>query len=171
MLIKDADRGPLGAASAGALSMDRLNRRLKLKAARMPALRRLSKMALRFFHKVKGPLARILLGQRNITAMRPPRQTPGFAMEHESQQPANFSLSGHQLQQDARKPDRLFSQVPPALIDTSHVIPPDSESRIYAFEDSGEPLRQLLFLRHLKGNAAGTDLGLGPHQALTHGDR
>ncbi len=89
-------------------------------------------------------------------------------MEHEGQQPPNFCFTGHELQKDSREPDRLFGEVPAALVGARHIVPPDAKGGVNRFKHRVEPLRQFMLLRDFELNTAVTDLRLGTHQALTH---
>ena len=116
------------------------------------------------------PLLCVLFGEGDVAAVRcSPRRTPGFAVEHESEQSPNLRLVFHELQQDACQPDRFLGQTAAALVYACHVIPAQPERGINRFQDGVEPLWQFMFVGNGKANAGIADLRLGAHQALPHG--
>src|SRR5262245_19113848 len=108
--------------------MHRLNGSFQLKSAGSSMFERFAEMALRLFHQRKRPLRRVLLGKRNVTAIRlPARGTPRFTVQHESQQTLNLSFVRHQLPKNASEPDRFLSHIAPTLVHACKVIPADAE--------------------------------------------
>src|SRR5262245_16744657 len=140
LLVKQHDRDPLGPATANPLGMRGLDGRFELKAAATTVLGCFGKMCFRFCNQWQDPLLRVLLGERDVTAVSATaRRSPSFAVEHEGQETSNLRFLGHEVEKDPREPDGLLGEVAAALIGTHHIVPSDPESGIDSFKYCLEP--------------------------------
>src|SRR5580700_10006746 len=118
-------------------------------------------MMLSFLDQGKRPLLRVLLGERNIPAVRASsRWAPRFAMKHQSQQALHFGFARHELKQDPREPDALLGQIAAALVGARHVVPTDAERGVNGFEHGVKALRQIALLRDFERNSSAADFCL-----------
>src|SRR5215510_10817042 len=149
--------------------MDRLNRRFQLKTSWTPIFGRLCEMAFRLFYERKRPQFRVLLEERNVSAITiAPGGSSRFTVEHEGQQSLNLCFAGHELRKHSREPDGFFGETAAALIGARHVVPANAEGGVHSLKDRIQPLRQLTWFRRFEPDTAVTDLSLGTHQTLSH---
>src|SRR5262249_2632 len=111
-----------------------LDGRFELKAATPTVPGCFGKMCFRFCNPWQAPLVRVLLGERDVTAVSTTaRGSASFAVEHEGQEPPHLRFLGHEVEKDPREPEGLLGEIAAALIGTPHIVPSDPERGIDGF--------------------------------------
>ncbi len=150
------------------LHQHRLDRRLQLKAPRLlePTGRPQGFLSLACHLQI--PERRVLLGQRHIAAIHPPRGAAAFAKQHQRQKSQRLGVRWPQLYQHPRQPDRLFGQPLARLVVAACAVPALPIGGIDGLEHIAHALAQLVFARHFEGNPCVLDARLGTAQPPPH---
>src|SRR5215472_4599387 len=134
LFVEQNDGRPIDAAGMCALGVYGLDGRFELESPDALLLEGCGQMTFGFFYQRKRPVLWVLLGKRDVSAVRASsRGAAPFAMEHESEQTLHFSFAGHELQKDAREPQGFFGQVATAVVGAHHVVPADAERSVNRF--------------------------------------
>src|ERR1700757_2447245 len=81
----------------------------------------------------------------------------------------NLCFSGHELQENPRKPDSFLGQIAATLVNAKHVVPADSEGSVDRLKYGIEPPRQIALFWNFKRNTTVANLRLSAEEPLAHG--
>ena len=168
-VVEDDDRLPVGRSGQPAGGVDRLDRRLELKASRRAEGARRLQQPLGFLDRRLVPALDRLLAQRNIAPLGvASRLAPRMGVEHQRQQAHRLRLVRNERDDDAAEPDRLLGEIAPARIVGERFRPAVRKSGVNRLQRNPEPLGQVLALGDLERHAGQANFRLGAGEALAH---